>query len=119
MHVALNYSHDGGFANLSFAGSLNWTEKSTFQSAPGGFNRDCVGHYSANCGQPIPEWQWSLRTTLAFDTLDVSFPWSTIGGTKYEGLAGSCQARGPVVVLLFLSAVLCPGRPGILDGTWA
>ena len=114
--VALNYSHDVGFANLSFAGSVNWTEKSTFQSAPGGFNRDCVGYYSANCGQPIPEWQWSLRTTLAFDNVDVSLLWRHIGGTKYEGLAGDFAARGFDEDSRFLFEGTLPASAGTLAG---
>ena len=114
--VALNYSHDVGFANLSFAGSVNWTEKSTFQSAPGGFNRDCVGYYSANCGQPIPEWQWSLRTTLAFDNVDVSLLWCHIGGTKYEGLAGDFAARGFDEDSRFLFEGTLPASAGTLAG---
>lgn len=92
--VNLNYSRDVGFANLSVAGQLNWTEQSKFQSAPGSYNRDCVGYFSANCGQPIPEWQWSLRTSLAFDDFDVSLLWRHIGGSKYEGLASDYSDRG-------------------------
>lgn len=92
--VNLNYTHDIGFANLSFAGALNWTEQSKFQSVPGAYNRDCVGYFSANCGQPIPEFQWSLRTTLAFDDIDVSLLWRHIGGTRYEGNADDFAARG-------------------------
>jgi len=83
--VNLNYARDVGFANLSFAGQLNWTEQSKFRSTPTSpINRDCVGYYSADCEQPIPEWQWSLRTSLAFDDFDVSLLWRHIGGTKYE-----------------------------------
>jgi outer membrane receptor protein involved in Fe transport len=83
--VSLNYAHDIGFADLRFSGMLNWTEKSVFQSNPMSVPLDCVGYYSADCGQPIPEWNWSLRTTLAFDAVDVSVLWRHIGGTKYDG----------------------------------
>ena len=82
--VSLGYRRDLGFAELNLAGQLNWTEQSKFQAIPGAINRDCVGYYSSNCGQPIPEWQWSLRTTLAFSSFDLSLLWRHIGGTEYE-----------------------------------
>lgn len=83
--ATINYAHDLGFAKLSLAGALTWTEKSRFQAVVGvGENRECVGYYSANCGQPIPEWQWTVRPTLTIENVDVSVLWRHIGGTRYE-----------------------------------
>lgn len=115
--VNLNWSHEFNFAKLSFAGALNWTEKSAFSSAPGTYNRDCVGYFSANCGQPIPEWQWSLRTTLAFDDIDVSLLWRHISGTKYEGSAADFAARGFSAGDRRLFSGTLPASAGGLAGT--
>ncbi len=80
----VNYRRDLGFAGLDINGVLNWQNESKFQAVPGGLNRDCVGFYSANCAQPIFEWQWSLRTTLSFDDIDVSLLWRHLDGVQYE-----------------------------------
>jgi outer membrane receptor protein involved in Fe transport len=88
--ATLNYAHDLGFAKLNLAGSLTWTEASKFQAVVGvGQNRECVGYYSANCGQPIPEWQWNLRPTLSIEGVDLSLLWRHIGATRYEPGIGS------------------------------
>ncbi len=85
----LNYRRDLGFAGLDINGVLNWQNENLFQAVPGGINRECVGFYSANCGQPIFEWQWSLRTTLSFDDIDVSLLWRHLDNVRYEPLAGT------------------------------
>ena len=79
-----NYSRDLGFAGLDLGLVLNWTDESLFQAVPTGVNRECVGFYSANCGQPNPEWMWSQRTTLSFGDVDVSLLWRHISGVRYE-----------------------------------
>lgn len=86
-----NYQRDLGFAGLNMNFILNWTEQSIFQSVAGEtLYRECVGYYSANCGSPAgegtlqPEWQWSLRTTLNFDDIDVSLLWRHIDSMRYE-----------------------------------
>ncbi len=114
--VSANYRRDIGFAELSLAGQLTWTDESTFQSVPGGYARDCTGYYSANCGQPIPEWQWSVRTTLSFDAFDVSLLWRHISGTKYEGLASDFAARGFDASSRFLFNGTLPASAGGLAG---
>lgn len=92
--VTANYAYDFGVAKLSLAGAVTWTDESKFQAVDGGYDRDCVGYYSVNCGQPIPEWQWSLRGTASFEGIDVSVLWRHIGGTEYEGAADDFAARG-------------------------
>ncbi len=80
----VNYRRDLGFAGLDINGVLNWQDEALFQAVPGGLNRNCVGFYSANCAQPIFEWQWSLRTTFSFDDIDLSLLWRHLDSVQYE-----------------------------------
>ncbi|MCC4233428.1 TonB-dependent receptor [Sphingobium soli] len=82
--VIANYRKDVGFATLALAFNGNWTNKSTFQSTPSDVNRDCVGLYSVNCGSLQPEFQWTLRTTLAFENMDHSLVWRHLDGFRSE-----------------------------------
>jgi outer membrane receptor protein involved in Fe transport len=92
LDVTAFYSHDIGFAKLGVTGNFNYTFNSTFNAdvtAPGNFDRQCVGYYSVNCsftGSIQPKWQSSLRTTLGFDTFDVSLLWRHIDGVEQEPL---------------------------------
>jgi outer membrane receptor protein involved in Fe transport len=113
----LNYTRDIGFADLSVAGVLNWQETSSFQSAPGGYVRDCIGYFSSNCGQPTPEIQWSVRTTLSFESFDVSLLWRHIDGTVYEGQAADFAARGFAATGRNLFNGTLPASAGSLAGT--
>jgi outer membrane receptor protein involved in Fe transport len=114
--VTVNYAHDLGFTKLSLAASGNWTEKSKFAAVAGGYSRDCVGYYSSNCGQPIPEWQWSVRGTLTFDAVDVSLLWRHIDGTIYEGQADDFAARGFAANARTLFRGALPASAGALAG---
>lgn len=114
--VTANYAHDIGFAKLSLAGSMTWTDKSTFQATAASFNRDCVGYYSANCGQPIPEWQWSVRGTATVEGVDISLLWRHIGSTRYEGAAGDFVARGFDEDSRFIFEGTLPASAGRLAG---
>lgn len=89
-----NYKHDFGDLglNLSFQGT--WTDKNTFRASPTGYNRDCVGYYSVNCGSIQPEWQWNQRTSLSYGDATISLLWRHISGVQYEGQAADFQARG-------------------------
>lgn len=78
LDVNLTYSNDLGFAKLGVSGNFNYTFRSQFQATPTSVNRECVGYYSPNCsftGSIQPKWQTSLRTTLGFETFDVSLLW--------------------------------------------
>lgn len=79
-----NYNRDLGFAGLDFNFVLTWTDESKFRAAPGGTFRECIGYYSANCMPPQPEWQFSARTTLNFDGVDVSLLWRHLDKMAYE-----------------------------------
>jgi iron complex outermembrane recepter protein len=88
--VIANWRGDIGFADLALSFVGNWTRESQFNAnvaAPGSFFRECVGYYSVNCsftGSIQPELQFSQRTTLSFDDVDVSLLWRWIDGVNYE-----------------------------------
>ncbi|MBC7504871.1 MAG: TonB-dependent receptor [Sandarakinorhabdus sp.] len=90
--VTATYSNNLGFAKLGLSGNFNYTFNSKFNAdvtAPGNFARECTGYYSVNCsftGSIQPKWQSSLRTTLGFNTFDVSLLWRHIDGVKQEPL---------------------------------
>lgn len=88
--LLMNYERDLGFADLKLAFVGNWTNSSVFNAnaaAAGSLNRECVGYYSINCsftGSIQPEFQFSQRTTLSFDSVDLSLLWRWIDGVSYE-----------------------------------
>ena len=100
--ATLNYQRDLGFARLALNANLNYQFENSFQAVEGiSFLRDCVGFYSTDCGLPIPEWTWNVRTTLSFDNVDVSLLWRHIEGTVLEagnvGFVGTLPASaGPL-----------------------
>ncbi len=85
-----NYRRDLGFADLALSFVGNWTNSSTFNSNPANpnsINRECVGFYSANCsftGSIQPKLQFTQRTTLSFEGVDVSLLWRWIDSVSYE-----------------------------------
>jgi outer membrane receptor protein involved in Fe transport len=100
--MTLNYRRDIGFAELNFNFAGNYTFHSQFRSRPGGVLRDCVGLFSVNCGiatglsvgSLLPKYAWNQRTTLSFESVDVSLLWRHIDGFTYEGLEDDAAARG-------------------------
>jgi iron complex outermembrane receptor protein len=98
--LSMNYRRDIGFADLSLALSGNWTDSSTFNSNvldPGSVNRECVGLFSANCASIQPEWQTTFRTTLSFESLDISLLWRHVDAVEYEfgnAFRGNLPATG-------------------------
>jgi len=89
LDVNLTYSTDIGFAKLGVSGNFNYTFRSQFQASPSSVNRECVGFYSPNCsftGSILPKWQSSLRTTLGFESFDISLLWRHIDGVIQEPL---------------------------------
>lgn len=114
--LTANYSYDFGFTKLSLSGQGTWTNKSEFQAVTGGYVRDCVGYYSANCGQPIPEWQWSVRGTATFEGVDVSLLWRHIGSTEYEGAADDFADRGFSPTSRYIFEGTLPASAGSIAG---
>ncbi|WP_255602546.1 TonB-dependent receptor domain-containing protein [Glacieibacterium megasporae] len=92
--VSFNYSQDVGFAKLGLSFTGNYTFNNRFQATPTSVNRDCVGFYSVNCGadggtitgSPQPKFQWTQRSTLSFDSFDVSLLWRHIDKLNQEPL---------------------------------
>ncbi|HEY0026910.1 MAG TPA: TonB-dependent receptor [Allosphingosinicella sp.] len=82
--LTVNYRRDLGFAglNLGFVGTYN--RNSRFQATPSARDRDCVGFYSVNCGSIQPKYQFSQRTTLSFEDIDLSLLWRYIDNVKQE-----------------------------------
>jgi outer membrane receptor protein involved in Fe transport len=100
--MTLNYRRNVGFAELNFNFSGNYTFHSQFRSRPGGVVRECVGLFSVNCGisnglsvgSLLPKFAWNQRTTLSFESVDVSLLWRHIDGFSYEGGEDDFAARG-------------------------
>jgi len=94
--LAANYSHDIGFAKLGLSVVGNYTFHSKFQAVafptavlPRTIDRECVGYFSTNCsftGSLQPKWQTTTRTTLSFDSFDVSLLWRHIDAMNQESL---------------------------------
>jgi outer membrane receptor protein involved in Fe transport len=98
------YAYKFNDATLSLALNGNWTDRSRFKATPSAINRECVGRYSINCssqnGSIQPEWQFNQRTTLAFDSWNVSLLWRYIDSVSQEtgaGFTGLVTGIGPLV----------------------
>src|SRR3546814_13171112 len=96
----MNYNTDVGFANLAWSFVGNWTRHSKFNAnvaSPDSLNRECVGYYSVNCsftGSIQPEFQFSNRFTLGFDTVDVSLLWRWQDAVSFAQIGrASCRER--------------------------
>jgi outer membrane receptor protein involved in Fe transport len=87
LDVNVTYSSDIGFAKLGVSANFNYTFRSQFQATPTSLNRECVGFFSVNCsftGSIQPKWQSSVRTTLGFESFDVSLLWRHIDSVIQE-----------------------------------
>jgi iron complex outermembrane recepter protein len=82
--LSLNYKRDIGFAKLGLSFTGNYTMNSKFQATPTALDRECTGFYSVNCGSIQPKFQWTQRTTLSFESIDVSLLWRHIDKVKFE-----------------------------------
>ncbi|UVO54927.1 TonB-dependent receptor domain-containing protein [Sphingomonas sp. SUN039] len=94
----LGWRHDFDVFKFNYDLNGNWTRTAQFRASPTGFNRECVGYYSANCssqnGALQPKWSWTQRVTFGFPDVDLSVLWRHIGAMKYEGQADDFAARG-------------------------
>ncbi|UAJ10350.1 TonB-dependent receptor domain-containing protein [Glacieibacterium megasporae] len=93
--LTANYSRDIGFAKLGLSLSGNYTFHSKFQANAfttalfplRSLDRECVGYYSVNCtftGSLQPQWQTTQRTTLSFDSFDISLLWRHLDKLNQE-----------------------------------
>ena len=82
-----NYSTDVGFGKLALSFVGNWTNHSKYKATPSSINRECAGYYSVNCsytGSIQPKFQFSQRTTLTVQDVDISLLWRWIDSVKFE-----------------------------------
>ena len=93
--VTANFSHDFHVFKLGVSATGNYTFESKFQSNAftsaalpnAGLDRECVGYYSVNCsftGSLQPKWQTAVRSTLGFDSFDISLLWRHIDAFNQE-----------------------------------
>jgi iron complex outermembrane recepter protein len=100
--LIMSWKTDLDFAELALNFAGNYTMSSKFRASDTSFERECTGFYSTNCGistgittgSITPKFSWSQRTTLSFDSVDVSLLWRHLDGLKYEGQASDFVARG-------------------------
>ena len=98
--LIMNYKTDVGFGNLALSFVGNWTNNSEYNAnvdSAGSFFRECAGRYSVNCsftGSIQPKLQFSQRTTLTIDKVDLSLLWRWIDKVELEPrqLAADLQA---------------------------
>ena len=91
----VNYRRDIGDVNLSINSNVTYTMDNLFQATPLSINRQCVGFYSVACGNPQPEWQWNVRTTVGLaGGSDLSLLWRHLGAVKVEPVAPAPQVFG-------------------------
>jgi outer membrane receptor protein involved in Fe transport len=112
LDASMNYNTDLGFAKLSLNFAATWTFSNRFQSNPVAVNRECVGFYSVNCGSIQPEFFWTQRVTLAFDSVDVSLLWRHLSAVQYEPAAIN---RAQPSTIPYVGPV--PGANSILPGS--
>ena len=93
----LNYRQDVGPINLAVSSNVTYTLDNLFQATPLSINRECVGYYSVSCGNPQPEWQWNVRTTVGLEGgSDFSLLWRHVGGVNVEPIAPTPQVFGGI-----------------------
>ncbi len=77
---------DAGKLNFAFNGNMYL--KNEYQTHPLFAAIDCLGHYGNNCGNPRPEYRWTLRTTYETGDWTISALWRHLGeATAEPGLA--------------------------------
>lgn len=124
-----NWKGDVGFADLSLNFVGNWTRNSKFNAnvaSANSLNRECVGYYSVNCsftGSIQPKFQFSQRTTLSFEKVDLSLLWRWIDSVKFEPAqlaadraAADAANRDAAGVLLPVAQQGCPDFDGADPG---
>lgn len=105
---ALNAAQDFDFGQISLGVNATYTIENLFQATPRSINRECVGFFSVNCGNPRPE--FSANTRLTYTTpsrgTDVSLFWRYLSAVEVEPAApnpqlpvGTPTTGGPVTFL--------------------
>ncbi len=88
--ATIDYRHNLGPGKIDVGFTGNYTFQSKFKANaadPNGLNRECVGYYSQNCsftGSLQPKYQWSQRTTLSYEAIDLTVLWRHIAPFNQE-----------------------------------
>lgn len=96
--LVINYATDLGFAGLNLNFNGNWTNSNTFDSNqvdPDNVVFECAGFFGTNCGSIIPEFAFTQRSTLSFDSLDVSLLWRFIDEVNLERSVFNAAGQAP------------------------
>ena len=90
---AVNAAQDFDFGQISVGVNATYTLENLFQATPRSINRECVGFFSVNCGNPQPELGVNTRLTYTSPSrnTDVSLFWNYIGETEIEPAAPNPQ----------------------------
>jgi iron complex outermembrane recepter protein len=94
--VGLNLDFNGNYTRSLQLQSISQLSPPKFTVL--GFNRDCVGYYSANCGPTLgqiqPKFSFQQRTTVTVGAASLSLLWRYLSSVKYEGQADNFLDRG-------------------------
>ncbi len=90
---ALNAAQDVSFGQISLGVNATWTMENLFQATPLSINRECLGYFSVNCGNPQPEVVVNTRLTYTSPSrnTDVSLFWNYLGAVEVEPAAPNPQ----------------------------
>lgn len=109
LDAAVNYQREFGPIKVALGFQGNYVFQAKFSSSSSSLNRECSGFYSVSCdaitGSLQPKYQWSQRTTLSFEAVDISLLWRHIAPFSQEP-DDAANGNGPA----FTGTV--PGYPG-------
>ncbi|WP_233999740.1 TonB-dependent receptor domain-containing protein [Porphyrobacter sp. TH134] len=90
---ALNAAQDFDFGQISIGTFATYTMENLFQATPRSINRECVGYFSVNCGNPQPEVSATTRLTYTSTSreTDVSLFWRYLSAVEVEPVAPNPQ----------------------------
>ncbi len=89
----LNAAQAFDFGQISLGVNATYTLENLFQATPRSINRECVGYFSVNCGNPQPELAVNTRLTYSSPSrdTDVSLFWRYLDAVQVEPAAPNPQ----------------------------
>lgn len=93
LDFVLNAAQDFDFGQLSLGVNATYTFENLFQATPRSINRECVGYFSVNCGNPQPEFSAITRLTYTSPSrgTDISLFWRYLSAVEVEPVAPNPQ----------------------------
>jgi outer membrane receptor protein involved in Fe transport len=93
LDFALNAAQDFDFGQISIGVNATYTIENLFQATPRSINRECVGYFSVNCGNPQPEFSAITRLTYTSPSraTDISLFWRYLSAVEVEPAAPNPQ----------------------------